>query len=457
MGGPVEADRRAGRGGGGVSALRDRRSLAGAGRHHDDIKDLICGSCSPPTRVAASGLWRRRPACTSTTRRTGSRTRRSGCCLRWPRERAARAHRGHVPRRAHQRLGGPPGAARRAAHAQEPVAGRRREDVVARCTGCSIGWRRSPSGCAPANGGPYRKADCKRRQHRDRRLGSRAGDGLRGAPSLRAPRLDLPLRLQRRPTDFVEATHDLDPDETLFIVSSKTFTTLETMTNARTAREWCLAALGERRQSRKHFVAVSTNAHKVASSGSTPPTCSASGTGSAAATRWTRRSACRRCSPSGRATSRDMLAGFHAIDEHFATTPFERNLPVLMGLLAVWYGDFFGAQTVGVMPTAVPEAIPGLPPAADDGVERQARHARRAPVDYETGAVYWGEPGTNGQHSFYQLIHQGTKLIPLDLIASASPQSAGGPPRPLDVERVRPGRGAGVRQDRAGGARGGDA
>ena len=180
-------------------------------------------------------------------------------------------------------------------------------------------------------------------------------------------------------TDFVEATRDLAADETLFIVCSKTFTTLETMTNAQTAREWLLAALGDEAAIARHFVAVSTNAEEVAKFGI--DTANMFGFWDWVGGRYSMDSAIGLSTmlAIGPERFRELLAGFHAMDEHFRTTPFERNLPVLMGLLAVWYGDFFGAQTGGrAAVRAVPEALPRLPPAADDGVERQARHARRA-------------------------------------------------------------------------------
>ncbi len=221
-------------------------------------------------------------------------------------------------------------------------------------------------------------------------------------------------------TDIVEATRDLDPAETLFIVSSKTFTTLETMTNARSAREWALAALGDEQAIAKHFVAVSTNAEKVAEFGI--DTDNMFGFWEWVGGRYSMDSAIGLSTmlavgPDG---FREMLAGFHEVDEHFRSTPFARNLPMLMGLLAVWYGDFFGAQTVGVMPYSqylkrFPAYLQQLTMESNGKhVTLDGRH-----VDYETGAVYWGEPGTNGQHSFYQLIHQGTKLIPVDLIGFA--------------------------------------
>jgi len=223
-------------------------------------------------------------------------------------------------------------------------------------------------------------------------------------------------------TDFVEATRDLDPEETLFVVSSKTFTTLETMTNARSAREWTLAALGDEDAIAKHFVAVSTNAGEVAKFGIS--TDNMFGFWDWVGGRYSMDSAIGLSTmlAVGPDAFRELLAGFHELDEHFRTTPFERNLPVLMGLLAVWYGDFFGAQTVGVMPYS--QYLKRFPAYLQQlTMESNGKHVTldgRA-VDYDTGAVYWGEPGTNGQHSFYQLIHQGTRLIPVDLIGFANP------------------------------------
>ncbi len=218
-------------------------------------------------------------------------------------------------------------------------------------------------------------------------------------------------------TDFVEATRGLAPEETLFIVSSKTFTTLETMTNAQSAREWSLGTLGDDSAIAKHFVAVSTNAEEVTKFGIDPDNMF--GFWDWVGGRYSMDSAIGLSTmlaigPDG---FRDLLAGFHALDEHFRTTPLERNLPVLMGLLAVWYGDFFDAQTVGVMPYS--QYLQRFPAYLQQlTMESNGKHVtldgRR--VDYQTGAVFWGEPGTNGQHSFYQLIHQGTKLVPVDLI-----------------------------------------
>jgi glucose-6-phosphate isomerase len=221
-------------------------------------------------------------------------------------------------------------------------------------------------------------------------------------------------------TDFVEATRDLDPEETLFIVSSKTFTTLETMTNARSAREWTLAALKDESAIAKHFVAVSTNAEKVSEFGI--DTNNMFGFWEWVGGRYSMDSAIGLSTmlavgPDGFA---ELLAGFHDMDEHFRTTPFERNLPVLMGMLAVWYSDFFGAQTVGVMPYE--QYLKRFPAYLQQlTMESNGKHVTidGAHVDYDTGAIYWGEPGTNGQHSFYQLIHQGTRLIPVDFIGFA--------------------------------------
>jgi glucose-6-phosphate isomerase len=218
-------------------------------------------------------------------------------------------------------------------------------------------------------------------------------------------------------TDFAEATRDLDPAQTLVIVSSKTFTTLETMTNARTARAWLLGALGDEAAIARHFVAVSTNAKDVAAFGI--DTANMFEFWDWVGGRYSMDSAIGLSTmiAIGPESFRAMLAGFHAMDEHFRTAPFERNLPVLMGLLAVWYNNFFGAQTVGVMP--YDQYLKRFPAYLQQlTMESNGKHVTLAgaPVDYQTGPIYWGEPGTNGQHSFYQLIHQGTKLIPCDFI-----------------------------------------
>jgi glucose-6-phosphate isomerase len=221
-------------------------------------------------------------------------------------------------------------------------------------------------------------------------------------------------------TDFVECTHDLDPEETLFIISSKTFTTLETMTNAHSARQWSLDALGDESAVAKHFVAVSTNADGVSEFGI--DTDNMFGFWEWVGGRYSMDSAIGLSTMLAIGPDRfgEMLAGFHAMDEHFLETPTESNLPALMGMLAVWYGDFFGAQTVAVLP--YDQYLHRFPAYLQQlTMESNGKHVtldgRR--VDYETGAVYWGEPGTNGQHSFYQLIHQGTKLIPCDFIGFA--------------------------------------
>jgi glucose-6-phosphate isomerase len=221
-------------------------------------------------------------------------------------------------------------------------------------------------------------------------------------------------------TDLVEATRDLSADETLFIVSSKTFGTLETLTNATSARRWLVEALGDESAVAKHFVAVSTNAEKVAAFGI--DTANMFGFWDWVGGRYSMDSAIGLSTmvavgPEGFA---EMLAGFHAMDEHFRTAPLSENLPVLLGLLAVWYGDFFGAQTVGVMPYE--QYLKRFPAYLQQlTMESNGKHVTLSgeAVDYQTGAVYWGEPGTNGQHSFYQLIHQGTKLIPIDLLGFA--------------------------------------
>ena len=224
-------------------------------------------------------------------------------------------------------------------------------------------------------------------------------------------------------TDFVEATRDLDPAETLFIISSKTFTTLETMTNAQSARAWTLRGLGgDAKAVASHFVAVSTNAEKVAEFGI--DTANMFGFWDWVGGRYSMDSAIGLSTmlAVGPDHFRAMLEGFHTIDEHFRTAPFARNLPVLMGLLAVWYNDFFGAQTVAVLP--YDQYLKRFPAYLQQlTMESNGKHVTLAgtPVDCQTGPIYWGEPGTNGQHSFYQLIHQGTRLIPCDFIAFGRP------------------------------------
>jgi glucose-6-phosphate isomerase len=218
-------------------------------------------------------------------------------------------------------------------------------------------------------------------------------------------------------TDFAEATRDLEPAETLFVVSSKTFTTLETMTNARTARDWALAALGSQEAIARHFVAVSTNAEEV--SGFGIDTENMFGFWEWVGGRYSMDSAIGLSTMLAIGPDRfaEMLAGFHAVDEHFREAPLDRNLPVLMGLLAVWYGGFFGAQTAGVFP--YDQYLHRFPAYLQQlTMESNGKHVTLdgGRVDYDTGAIYWGEPGTNGQHSFYQLIHQGTRLIPCDFI-----------------------------------------
>jgi glucose-6-phosphate isomerase len=220
-------------------------------------------------------------------------------------------------------------------------------------------------------------------------------------------------------TDFVEATHDLDPAETLFIISSKTFTTLETMTNAHSARDWSLAGLGgDTKAVAKHFVAVSTNAAKVSEFGI--DTANMFGFWDWVGGRYSMDSAIGLSTmlAVGPDNFSAMLNGFHEMDEHFRTAPFERNLPVLMGLLAVWYNDFFGAQTVAVLPYE--QYLKRFPAYLQQlTMESNGKHVTLdgKKVSFDTGPIYWGEPGTNGQHSFYQLIHQGTRLIPCDFIA----------------------------------------
>jgi len=220
-------------------------------------------------------------------------------------------------------------------------------------------------------------------------------------------------------TDFTEAVQDLDPAETLFIVSSKTFTTLETMTNAQTARDWSVGHFGSDEKSvAKHFVAVSTNSAEVAKFGI--DTANMFGFWDWVGGRYSMDSAIGLSTMIGIGPDnfRSMLGGFHQMDEHFRTAPFERNLPVLIGLLALWYSDFFGAQTVAVLP--YDQYLKRFPAYLQQlTMESNGKHIQLdgSRANYDTGAIYWGEPGTNGQHSFYKLIHQGTRLIPCDFIA----------------------------------------
>jgi glucose-6-phosphate isomerase len=221
-------------------------------------------------------------------------------------------------------------------------------------------------------------------------------------------------------TDFAEAVLGRDPAETLFIISSKTFTTLETMTNAHTARDWLLASLKDDAATARHFVAVSTNAGEVTKFGI--DAANMFGFWDWVGGRYSMESAIGLSTmiAVGPANFRQMLAGSHEIDQHFRTAPFEHNLPVLMGLLSLWYNDFFGAQTVAVLPYE--QYLKRFPAYLQQlTMESNGKHVTLggARVDYDTGPIYWGEPGTNGQHSFYQLIHQGTRLIPADFIGFA--------------------------------------
>ena len=383
---------------------------------------FICAISSRTTRPAESVSRPKAPVSISTSRRTASPTRRSACSSSSPRSPACRSGRRRCsaatgstsPRTARPCTS--PCACRRARRSSSTVS-----TSSPRCTRCSSAWPRSRTASAPDEwtghtGKPIRNVV---------NIGIGGSDlgPVMAYEALRHySRRDLTFRFVSNvdSTDFAEATRDLDPAETLFIVASKTFTTLETMTNARTARAWLLAALGDESAIAKHFVAVSTNAEEVAAFGIDPDNvfgfwdwvggryslCSAIGLSTMIAI--------------GPDRFRELLAGFHAMDEHFRTTPLERNLPALHGLLCVWYGDFFGAQTLGVMPYSqylkrFPAYLQQL--AMESNGKQVTLDGRR--VDYETGAVVWGEPGTNGQHSFFQLLHQGTKLVPVDLIGFA--------------------------------------
>ncbi|MBS1718652.1 MAG: glucose-6-phosphate isomerase [Armatimonadetes bacterium] len=223
-------------------------------------------------------------------------------------------------------------------------------------------------------------------------------------------------------TDFAEATLDLNPEETIFIVSSKTFTTLETLTNAHSAREWLIEALQDESAVSKHFVAVSTNAEEVAKFGI--DTANMFGFWDWVGGRYSMESAIGLSTmlAIGPENFREMLAGFHEMDEHFRTAPWRQNIPALMGLLGVWYSQFLGAETCAVLPyEQFLKRFPAYLQQLTMESNGKRVHLDGTVVDHQTGAIYWGEPGTNGQHSFYQLLHQGTKLIPCDFIAFAKP------------------------------------
>ena len=256
--------------------------------------------------------------------------------------------------------------------------------------------------------------------------GSDLGPAMATDALRRFSRRDLTFRFVSNvdATDFIEATLDLDPEETLFIVSSKTFTTLETMANARSARGWVLAKLHDPEAVAKHFVAVSTNAEEVTAFGI--DTANMFGFWSWVGGRYSLDSAIGLSTmiAVGPGKFRRMLAGFRRMDQHFRSAPFERNLPVLMGLLGIWYGDFFGWQTVAVIPyEQYLQRFPAYLEQLTMESNGKSTTIEGTRVDYETGAIYWGEPGTNAQHSFFQLIHQGTKLVPCDFLGFLRPSN----------------------------------
>ena len=265
--------------------------------------------------------------------------------------------------------------------------------------------------------GAHRQADQEHHQHRDRRQRFGACDGVRALRHYSDRSRTFRFVSNIDGTDFAEATHGLDPEETLFIISSKTFTTLETMTNAQTARQWSLAKLKDEKAVAKHFVAVSTNAKEVAKFGI--DTANMFEFWDWVGGRYSYDSAIglSLMIAIGPEQFQEMLTGFHAMDEHFRTTPFEKNLPVLLGLIGIWYNNFLGAQSVAILPydhylgrlSAYLEQLD----MESDGKSVDLDGNR---VSYQTGPIVWGTPGTNGQHAYYQLIHQGTKLIPCDFI-----------------------------------------
>jgi glucose-6-phosphate isomerase len=279
--------------------------------------------------------------------------------------------------------------------------------------------------------GAHRQADQERRQHRHRRLGPRPGDGVRGAQGLLAARPDVPLRLQRGRRGHLRGDAGPGPAETLFVISSKTFTTVETITNATSAKNWLLGELGgDESAVAKHFVAVSTNATEVAKFGI--DTDNMFGFWDWVGGRYSYDSAIGlslmiAIGPDG---FREMLAGFRTVDEHFRNTPLAQNVPALLGLLGVWYGSFFDAQTHAVLPYShYLSKFSAYLQQLD--MESNGKSVQRdgQPVGWQTGPIVWGTPGTNGQHAYYQLIHQGTKIIPADFIGFAEPVIPAADPR----------------------------
>ena len=403
-----------------ATTLRERPAWKALELHHATIGDeCISATSSPRIRPAASDSPPRAPGSTSTTRRTASPTRRWRCCASWPRspgfaERTEAMFRGDRINTTENRS--VLHVALRMPRGRSLIVDG--VDVVAEVHET---LDRMAAFAERIRSGEWKG-------HTGKPIRNVVNVGIGGSDlgpvmayeALRYyTRRDLTFRFVSNvdSTDFVEATRDLAPDETLFVISSKTFTTLETMTNAHSARAWALAALGDDAAVAKHFVAVSTNAEEVARFGIDPENMF--GFWDWVGGRYSMDSAIGLSTmlAIGPEAFGELLAGFHAMDEHYRETPLEVNLPALMGLLCVWYGDFFGAQTVGVMPYSqylkrFPAYLQQLTMESNGkSVTLDGRH-----VDYETGAVFWGEPGTNGQHSFYQLIHQGTKLIPVDLI-----------------------------------------
>src|SRR5213593_4482395 len=340
--------------------------------------------------------------------------------------RPARADRRHVPGREDQHDGGASGLARRPARAERDVDRRRRRERG------GPGPRRARPDDRLRQSGPERHVEGTHRQAHANVINIGIGGSDLGpvmAYEALKPYSDRAMTFRFVSNvdgaDLIEAVRDLDPVETLVIVSSKTFTTLETMTNAQSARAWLLDGFGgDVKAVAKHFVAVSTNAGEVATFGI--DTANMFGFWDWVGGRYSMDSAIGLSTmlAIGPDNFRAMLDGFHQMDEHFRTAPFERNLPVLMALLGIWYDDFFGAQTVAVLPYE--QYLKRFPAYLQQlTMESNGKHFTLDgdPVVGDTGPVYWGEPGTNGQHSFYQLIHQGTRLIPCDFIAFAKPRN----------------------------------
>ena len=440
-----------------MSALTGSAALAGAGtpcRDHGEPASARSVRRAIPTASPASRCaW---TTCCSTTPRTASPPRRCGCCSTSPAQADVEGWRDRMF--AGERIN----TTENRAVLHVALRNRSNRPVLVDGAGRHAGGqRRARADARLQRAGARRRLA---RPHRRRRITDVVNIGIGGSDlgplmvcealkpyQRRRPAAALRLQRRRRASGRTRCA-GLDPARTLFIVASKTFTTQETMTNAASARAWLVERLGDERAVGQALRrGLDQRARRSPPSASTPPTCSASGTGSAAATRCGRRSACRSRSRSASSASRSCSPARHAMDEHFRTAPLERNLPVIAGparRLVPQLPRRRQPRRAALRPAPPPPA--GLPPAGRHGEQRQVgRSATAQPVDYATGPIIWGEPGTNGQHAFYQLIHQGTRADPGGLPRRRrEPDAARRPPRQAARQLLRPDRGAGLRQDR---------